>query len=129
MDLAEARAGQRPFFEDQKKIQDRMEHEQTQLRKIYTERMGELRPTWDADVADSALKNDFIDAASLFAAEEFLSPLGTWIREIKNGGNVKLKDVLDTLGNKNRPIEMQALKENDCSSQDSEESSSSEGEI
>ncbi|KAI8654135.1 APH domain-containing protein [Fusarium sp. Ph1] len=83
MDLAEARA-------------DRVEYEQTQLRKICTERMGELRPTWDAEVAGSALKNDFINAACLCADEEFLSPLGTWIRAVKNGENVKLEDVLDT---------------------------------
>ncbi|WAO95777.1 APH domain-containing protein [Fusarium falciforme] len=94
MDLAEARAGQRLFFEvireNQEKVKDRVEYEQTQLRKIYTERMGELRPTWDAEVAGSALKNDFINAACLCADEEFLSPLGTWIRAVKNGENIKL---------------------------------------
>ncbi|KAJ3456505.1 hypothetical protein MRS44_016528 [Fusarium solani] len=37
-----------------------------------------------------------LKASCLCADEEFLSPLGTWIRAIKNGENVKLEDALDT---------------------------------
>lgn len=79
--------------ENQKKWKDRMAYEQTQLRKIYTERMEELRPTWDAEVAGSALKIDFINAASRCGDKYFLSRIETWIRAIKNGENLRLNDV------------------------------------
>ncbi|RMJ15864.1 hypothetical protein CDV36_004444 [Fusarium kuroshium] len=36
-----------------------MEYEREQLEKVYKDRMRELRPTWDAEVADSASKLNF----------------------------------------------------------------------
>ncbi|UPK95442.1 hypothetical protein LCI18_006377 [Fusarium solani-melongenae] len=120
MDQAEARAGHRPFSEDQ------MEHEQTHLRKIYMEHMGELRPTWDAEVASSTLKNDFIRAAALIYTEDFISPIDTWTRAIKNGENVKLDDVLDTWRQQQSSHRDANSEGKYCSSQDSDYSSSSE---
>lgn len=56
-----------------------MHYEQTQLRKVYMARMKQLRPDWDRDVEDSALKVDFYQAAcavygwiSLRIAEKWL---------------------------------------------------------
>jgi aminoglycoside phosphotransferase len=42
-----------------------MEYEQTQLRKVYHERMCQLQPDWDATTKESALKQDFFSAANV----------------------------------------------------------------
>lgn len=63
-----------------------MDYEQTQLRKIYKEHMRELQPTWDAEVAGGALKNDFMEAVNRCAAGYWLRSVWEWIDAIEKGG-------------------------------------------
>lgn len=46
-----------------------MGYDQTQLRKIYRDKMRSVRPHWDLRVAESKLKYDFHDAVSMCVYE------------------------------------------------------------
>ncbi|RSL48349.1 hypothetical protein CEP54_012973 [Fusarium duplospermum] len=59
MDRARANEGLEICYGYDPTRYDPMEYERAQLGKVYTDRMRELRPTWDAEVADSASKLDF----------------------------------------------------------------------
>ncbi|KAM5355137.1 hypothetical protein ACJ41O_001783 [Fusarium nematophilum] len=72
----------------------RMEYEQTRLRGVYTERMRESRPTWDAEVADGVLKDDFLGAVERCAAGFPLRAIGRWIDAVERGESPRLNDVL-----------------------------------
>ncbi|EEU37132.1 uncharacterized protein NECHADRAFT_97336 [Fusarium vanettenii 77-13-4] len=72
-----------------------MEYEKTQLRKIYNERMRELQPTWDTEVAAGTLKNDFMAAVGQCFASYMLDQVGEWIDAIEKGDNVRLRDFLE----------------------------------
>ncbi|KAL2673837.1 hypothetical protein Neosp_012281 [[Neocosmospora] mangrovei] len=72
-----------------------MEYEKTQLRKIYKERMRELQPTWDAEVAGGTLKNDFMAAVGQCFVGWLLPGVGEWMDAVEKGDNVRLKDFLE----------------------------------
>ncbi|KPM34494.1 hypothetical protein AK830_g12080 [Neonectria ditissima] len=72
-----------------------MEYEQTQLRKAYTDRMRQARPSWDTEVADGALKVDFLGAVDRCAFGFDLKGLERWIDAIERGEFPTLQDVLE----------------------------------
>lgn len=72
-----------------------MEYEQTKLRAVYADHMRELRPTWDAEVADGVLKDDFLGAVEQCAAGWPLRAIGRWIDAVGKGEFPRLYDVLE----------------------------------
>lgn len=71
-----------------------MEYEQTQLRKVYEERMRQSWPSWDDDVAEGALKVDFLGAVARCADGWHLRGVNQWLEAIEGGEFLRLDDVL-----------------------------------
>ncbi|KAK7421650.1 hypothetical protein QQX98_002117 [Neonectria punicea] len=72
-----------------------MEHEQTLLRKAYMDRMRVVWPSWDTEVADGALKVDFLGAVDRCAFGFDLKGLERWIDAIERGEFSTLQDILE----------------------------------
>ncbi|KAK3319446.1 phosphotransferase enzyme family-domain-containing protein [Apodospora peruviana] len=71
-----------------------MEYEQTQLRKVYAARMRELRPSWDMEVTEGALKADFLGAVTRCGAGFYLRRIEQWVDAIERREFVGLMEVL-----------------------------------
>ncbi|KAK3938329.1 phosphotransferase enzyme family-domain-containing protein [Diplogelasinospora grovesii] len=71
-----------------------MEYEQTQLRKVYHARMRQLRPEWDLEVAEGALKADFLGAVARCGAGFYLKRIEQWVDAIMRREYCRLTDVL-----------------------------------
>ncbi|KAF5017715.1 hypothetical protein F66182_10334 [Fusarium sp. NRRL 66182] len=73
-----------------------MEYEKTQLRQLYHAHMCKLRPGWDAEIEQKALKEDFVGAVFRCGQGFFLKRIAQWIDAIDKGQFPRLKDVLET---------------------------------
>ncbi|KAL2148632.1 hypothetical protein VTH82DRAFT_2186 [Thermothelomyces myriococcoides] len=71
-----------------------MEYEQTQLRKVYAARMRQLRPDWDLEVEESALKVDFLGAVTRCAAGFYLRRIEQWVDAVERREYLPLMEVL-----------------------------------
>ncbi|KAL2176134.1 phosphotransferase enzyme family-domain-containing protein [Thermothelomyces heterothallicus CBS 202.75] len=71
-----------------------MEYEQTQLRKVYAARMRQLRPDWDLEVEESALKVDFLGAVARCAAGFYLRRIEQWVDAVERREYLPLMEVL-----------------------------------
>ncbi|KAK0714749.1 phosphotransferase enzyme family-domain-containing protein [Lasiosphaeris hirsuta] len=71
-----------------------MEYEQTQLRKVYSARMRQLRPEWDMDVTEGALKVDFLGAVSRCGAGFYLKRVEQWVDAVEKKEFLGLMEVL-----------------------------------
>lgn len=71
-----------------------MEYEQTQLRKVYSARMRQLRPSWDVEVVDGAFKVDFLGAVSRCGAGFYLRRIEQWVDAIDRRDFLGLMEVL-----------------------------------
>lgn len=71
-----------------------MEYEQTQLRKVYAARMRQLRPEWDKEVEEGALKVDFLGAVSRCGSGLFLRRVEQWVDAVERREFLPLMDVL-----------------------------------
>jgi hypothetical protein len=71
-----------------------MEYEQTQLRKVYAARMRQLRPEWDAEVEEGALKVDFLGAVSRCGSGFYLRRIEQWADAIERKEYLPLMEVL-----------------------------------
>ncbi len=71
-----------------------MEYEQTQLRKVYAARMRQLRPEWDVEVKEGALKVDFLGAVSRCGSGFYLGRLEQWADAIERKEYLPLMEVL-----------------------------------
>ncbi|KAJ5461095.1 uncharacterized protein N7458_002647 [Penicillium daleae] len=63
-----------------------MEYEQTQLRRLYHASMSQLRPCWDAEVEDTALKQDFAGAVFRCGQCFSLKRIAQWVDVVERGG-------------------------------------------
>ncbi|KAF5027023.1 hypothetical protein F66182_899 [Fusarium sp. NRRL 66182] len=72
-----------------------MEYEQTKLRAVYADQMRELRLTWDAEVADGVLRDDFLGAVEQCAAGWPLRAIERWIDAVEKGEFPRLYHVLE----------------------------------
>lgn len=72
-----------------------MEYEQTQLRRIYHERMCQLQPDWDATAKESILKKDFFNAVNVIRDGFFLKKTAQWIDAVERGEFPRLMDILE----------------------------------
>ena len=64
-----------------------MEYEQTQLRDTYSS------PGWDAEVADGALKDDFLGATERCTAGFPLRAINRWMDSLEDGEYKRLEDL------------------------------------
>ncbi|KAK3293805.1 phosphotransferase enzyme family-domain-containing protein [Chaetomium fimeti] len=71
-----------------------MEYEQTQLRKVYAARMRQLRPDWDMEVEEGALRVDFLNAVSRCGAGFYLRRIEQWVDAIERKDYLPLREVL-----------------------------------
>lgn len=71
-----------------------MEYEQTQLRKLYAARMRQLRPEWDMEVEEGALRVDFLGAVSRCASGFYLRRIEQWVDAIERKEYLSLMEVL-----------------------------------
>ncbi|KAK4158978.1 phosphotransferase enzyme family-domain-containing protein [Cladorrhinum sp. PSN259] len=71
-----------------------MEYEQTNLRKIYYDRMRQLRPEWDKEVEESELKVDFLGAVSRCGTQFYPVRVEQWADAIERREFVSLMHVL-----------------------------------
>jgi hypothetical protein len=71
-----------------------MEYEQTQLRKVYTARMRQLRPDWDVEVEEGALKVDFLGAVSRCGSGFYLGRIEQWADAVERREYLSLMEVL-----------------------------------
>jgi hypothetical protein len=71
-----------------------MEYEQTQLRKVYAARMRQLRPEWDIEVEEDALKVDFLAAVLRCGAGFYLRRIEQWIDAVERKEFLPLMEVL-----------------------------------
>lgn len=71
-----------------------MEYEQTQLRKVYTTRMRQLRPEWDMEVEESALRVDFLCAVARCASGFYLRRIEQWVDAVERKEYLPLMEVL-----------------------------------
>lgn len=74
-----------------------MEHEQTQLRRIYADKMRSLWPDWDLQVEESKLKLDFYDAVVRCCGGVYLKRILRWVDKIEKGEIADLQTVLHTV--------------------------------
>ncbi|KAH6854490.1 phosphotransferase enzyme family-domain-containing protein [Chaetomium sp. MPI-CAGE-AT-0009] len=72
-----------------------MEYEQTQLRKVYADKMKQLWPRWETEVTYGALKLDFFGAVSRCASGWYLKRTEQWIDAVEGGAFPRLMDVLE----------------------------------
>jgi hypothetical protein len=71
-----------------------MEYEQTQLRKVYAARMRQLRPDWDLEVEEGALKVDFLGAVSRCGSGFYLRRIEQWVDAVERKEYLPLMEVL-----------------------------------
>lgn len=71
-----------------------MEYEQTQLRKVYAARMRQLRPDWDVEVEEGALKVDFLGAVLRCGAGFYLRRIEQWVDAVERKEFLPLMEVL-----------------------------------
>jgi hypothetical protein len=71
-----------------------MEYEQTQLRKVYAARMRQLRPGWDLEVEEGALKVDFLAAVSRCSSGFYLRRIEQWADAVERREYLPLMEVL-----------------------------------
>ncbi|KAK4096046.1 kinase-like protein [Parathielavia hyrcaniae] len=71
-----------------------MEYEQTQLRKLYAARMWQLRPEWDVEVDEGALKVDFLGAVSRCGSGFYLRRIEQWVDAVERKEYLPLMEVL-----------------------------------
>ena len=71
-----------------------MEYEQTQLRKVYAARMRQLRPEWDVEVEEGALKVDFLGAVARCGSGFYLGRIEQWADAIERKEYLPLMEVL-----------------------------------
>ncbi|KAK3358525.1 phosphotransferase enzyme family-domain-containing protein [Lasiosphaeria ovina] len=71
-----------------------MEYEQTQLRKVYAARMRQRLPEWDMEIADGALKVDFLGAVSRCGAGFYLRRIEQWVDALERKDYLSLMEVL-----------------------------------
>lgn len=71
-----------------------MEYEQTQLRKVYAARMRQLRPGWDVEVEEGALKVDFLGAVLRCGAGFYLRRIEQWVDAVERKEFLPLMEVL-----------------------------------
>ncbi|KAK6077618.1 hypothetical protein SCUP515_04816 [Seiridium cupressi] len=67
-----------------------MEYEVTQLRKVYSSRMGELWPDWPLE--ESYLQVDFFEALLQCSAGFFLNKVNAWVDGIERGDHIRWTD-------------------------------------
>lgn len=72
-----------------------MEYEQTQLRKVYHERMCQLQPDWDDTAKESVLKEDFFSAVNVIRDGFFLRKTAQWIERVERSEFPRLMDILE----------------------------------
>lgn len=72
-----------------------MEYEQTQLRKVYHERMCHLHPDWGTTAIESAVKQDFFSAVNVIRDGFFLKRTAQWIDRVERDELPRLMDVLE----------------------------------
>jgi hypothetical protein len=76
-----------------------LEWEATQLGRVYNARMEQLRPGWDAERADAALKLDFVRAVGHCAAVSFrVRYVEGWANAVAEGRAPDLVEVMRTRG-------------------------------
>ncbi|KAM0450946.1 hypothetical protein ACHAO4_006338 [Trichoderma viride] len=73
----------------------RMEYEQTELRKVYHERMCQLQPDWDVTAKESVLKEDFFSAVNVIRDGFFLRGTAQWIDGVERGEFPRLMNILE----------------------------------
>lgn len=71
-----------------------MEYEMTQLRKVYHATMSQLRPDWDVQVSESALKLDFLGAVMRCGNGAYIKRTAQWVDLIERGEYPRLMGVL-----------------------------------
>ncbi|EGS22083.1 uncharacterized protein CTHT_0039690 [Thermochaetoides thermophila DSM 1495] len=71
-----------------------MEYEQTQLRKVYCEHMRRLRPDWDLEVEEGALKVDFLNAITKCGSGFYLRRIEQWVDALERREFFPLLEVL-----------------------------------
>jgi hypothetical protein len=72
-----------------------MEYEQTELRKVYHERMCQLQPDWDVTAKESVLKEDFFSAVNVIRDGFFLRGTAQWIDGVERGEFPRLMNILE----------------------------------
>lgn len=72
-----------------------MEYEQTQLRKVYHERMCQLQPDWETTARESVLKDDFFSAMNVIRDGFFLKRTAQWIDRVERDEFPRLMDILE----------------------------------
>lgn len=70
-----------------------MEYDQTQLRKIYHDKMRSLWPDWDLEIAESKLKFEFYDAVTIFPIGFYLTAITKWVDKLEAGELAELNIV------------------------------------
>jgi hypothetical protein len=71
-----------------------MEYEQTQLRKVYADKMKQLWPRWETEVTYAALKLDFYGAVARCGDGWALKRTEQWIDAVDGGALPRLLNVL-----------------------------------
>ena len=71
-----------------------MEYEQTHLRKVYAARMRQLRPDWEVEVEEGALKVDFLGAVSRCGSGFYLGRIEQWADAVERKEYLSLMEVL-----------------------------------
>jgi hypothetical protein len=72
-----------------------LEYETTQLRRVYNTHMRQLRPSWDIEVQDNALKDDFIGAVFSCSQGFFLKRIARWVDAVEKGEFPRFVDILE----------------------------------
>ncbi|KAL0930133.1 uncharacterized protein CTRU02_214953 [Colletotrichum truncatum] len=73
-----------------------LEYEQTQLRKVYSDRMQKSTSEWTMKVQDSCLKTDFLEAVHRCSGGFYLKRIAQWADAITNGVFPRLAETLQT---------------------------------
>jgi aminoglycoside phosphotransferase (APT) family kinase protein len=71
-----------------------MEYDKTQLRRVYADKMKQLWPRWETEVANGGLKLDFYGAVARCGAGWFLKRTEQWVDAVEGGTFSRLMDVL-----------------------------------
>lgn len=76
-----------------------MEWETTQLRKVYDAHLERVRPDWETEQTDSALKVDFLNAATQCAQSSIhMGCIELWVDAVEKGQAPDLMEVLRSRG-------------------------------
>lgn len=62
-----------------------MDYDQTQLRKVYHDKMRSLWPDWELEIAESKLKFEFLDAVTMLPIGLFLGRIAKWLDKLEAG--------------------------------------------